>query len=105
MCIRDSNKINRIDINNKEILIDLRDEAHRFALLHHRKARRKESVSSELEKIAGVGVKRRKELMKSFGSIKNIKTSSLKEIDSVIKNEKVSKEIFNHFNTRDDLGA
>ena len=95
------NKIDRIDINSKEILIDLRDEAHRFALLHHRKARRKESVSSELEKIAGVGVKRRKELMKSFGSIKNIETSSLEEIDSVIKNKKVSKEIYNHFHAKD----
>lgn len=92
-----NNQIKRINIENKEVLIDLRDEAHRFAILHHRKARRKESVSSELEKIAGVGKERRKELMRRFESIENIKRASFNEINEVIKNKKVSNQIFNYY--------
>ena len=42
---RDSKKVEKIKVVNKEILIDLRDEAHRFAILHHRKARVRESRS------------------------------------------------------------
>jgi excinuclease ABC subunit C len=93
------NEIKKVDINNKEILIDLRDEAHRFAILHHRKSRRKETISSELEKISGVGVKRRKDLMKSFGSIEKIKKTNIEELDTVIKNKKVSKNIIKYFNS------
>lgn len=91
------NKITRIDINNIEILIDLRDEAHRFAILHHRKARRKGSLESKLEKIPGVGVKRRKDLIKEFGSIEKIKKLTIGEIDKIIKNRKVSEHIFNYY--------
>lgn len=92
-----TNQVKRINIENKEILIDLRDEAHRFAILHHRKARRREAVSSELEKITGVGKKRKKDLMRRFGGTDNIKKASVSEINKVIKNKKVSSQIFNYY--------
>ncbi len=50
----------------------VRDEAHRFALTYHRKLRGKTLLSSELDRIAGVGTVRRKRLLKRFGSIEAI---------------------------------
>jgi excinuclease ABC subunit C len=93
-------EITRIEVLNKAILIDLRDEAHRFAILHHRKARLKNQKSSELEKIQGVGTRRRKQLLSTFGSLDNIKKASLEEINSVIKNKRVSKELLSYLNSK-----
>ncbi len=95
---RESKDISKIDIHNKSLLIDLRDEAHRFAILHHRKARSKESKVSELSQIVGVGEKSRVKLLKKFSSIENIKRASLDEINTVLKNKKTSETIFKHFN-------
>jgi excinuclease ABC subunit C len=58
----------------------LRDEAHRFAITHHRKLRRSSTLGSVLEEIAGVGEKRRKALLKYFGSLKAIQAASLDEL-------------------------
>ena len=58
----------------------LRDEAHRFAITHHRKLRRSSTLGSVLEEIAGVGEKRRKALLKHFGSLKAIQAASLDEL-------------------------
>ncbi len=57
-----------------------RDEAHRFAIRYHRKLRRKEAVVSALDNIPGIGPKRKKGLMKRFGSIEAIKEASLEEL-------------------------
>lgn len=89
--------VKRVEISNKSILVDLRDEAHRFAILHHRKARRRNSKASELNKITGVGHKRRNALLKHFKGIEKIKNASEEEINDVIGNKKVSKEIVKHF--------
>jgi excinuclease ABC subunit C len=88
--------IKRVDIMNKEVLIDLRDEAHRFAILHHRKARIRKGRESELSKIEGVGEKRRKLLIKQLGSIDRIKRATVKELNKIIKNRKVSEKIYNY---------
>jgi excinuclease ABC subunit C len=61
----------------------IRDEAHRFALTHHRTRRRKEGISSKLEGIEGIGPKRRKALLKAFGSLESIRGASVDEIESV----------------------
>jgi len=83
----------RVDILNSSILTDLRDEAHRFAILHHRKARQAKSVYSVLDKISGVGIKRRKALMTKFGSLQKVKEAEIEEINEIIKNKKISEEI------------
>ncbi len=62
------------------LLERLRDEAHRFAITYHRKLRKKASLRSSLEDIAGVGPSRRKILLKHFGSLKRIKAASLEEL-------------------------
>ncbi|MDK2849238.1 MAG: excinuclease subunit [Desulfuromonadales bacterium] len=58
----------------------LRDEAHRFAITHHRKLRRRSSLGSTLEDIPGIGEKRRKTLLRHFGSLKAVKSASLEEL-------------------------
>ena len=50
----------------------VRDEAHRFGITYHRKLRSKRVISSELDKVEGVGAKRREVLLKEFGSVKKI---------------------------------
>jgi excinuclease ABC subunit C len=90
--------VRQLDIQNNSILIDLRDEAHRFAITHHRKARSKDSQRSTLESIPGVGVERRKILMKTFGSIENIKKANKEELNKALKNNKTAEEVAKYFN-------
>lgn len=77
----------------------IRDEAHRFAITHHKKERIKKSLTSVLDQIENVGEKRKKALLKHFGSLTKIKSASLEElIKSKIIPEKTAKDIFNFFN-------
>jgi excinuclease ABC subunit C len=62
------------------VLQRARDEAHRFAISYHKKLRRKEVVRSVLDDIPGIGPKRKKALLKRFGSIKAIKETPLQEL-------------------------
>ena len=60
-----------------------RDEAHRFAITFHRQRRSKSSVKSTLDLVPGVGPKRKKMLIRRFGSVKNIRAASLEDVASV----------------------
>lgn len=61
----------------------IRDEAHRFAITYHRKLRRARNLKSELDNVAGIGIKRRNELLKKFGSLAKIKAASVEELAAV----------------------
>ena len=61
----------------------IRDEAHRFAITYHRKLRRKRNLKSELDNVAGIGVKRRTELFKKFGTLTKIKSATVEELSAV----------------------
>jgi excinuclease ABC subunit C len=65
------------------LLQRVRDEAHRFALGYHRKLRQKESIASALDSVPGIGPKRRKALLKKFGSVRSIREASLEELSQV----------------------
>ncbi len=65
------------------LLQRVRDESHRFAISFHRQLRSKSSLSSPLEKIPGVGKKRRLILLKKFGSLEKIRSASLEELKTV----------------------
>jgi excinuclease ABC subunit C len=90
-------EIKRVDIVNNSILVDLRDEAHRFAILHHRKARRRSAKKSELDQIPGVGEKRRRALLKHFKGVGDIKKATKEEINKVVSNKTVSENIYQYF--------
>ncbi len=62
----------------------IRDEAHRFAITHHRQKRSKAFVSSELEQLKGVGKKTTEKLLKQFKSVKKIKEASFEELEQVV---------------------
>ena len=61
----------------------IRDEAHRFALGYHRKVRSRESMRSALDDVAGIGPKRKKALLRKFGSVKAIREASIDDIAAV----------------------
>lgn len=61
----------------------LRDEAHRFAITHHRKVRRQATLRSSLEDIPGIGAERRKALLRHFGSLRQIKQASLEQLEAM----------------------
>ena len=65
------------------LLERIRDEAHRFALGYHRRLRHKEGIASALDSIPGIGPKRKKALLKKFGSVWGIKDASMEEIATV----------------------
>ncbi|MET0954131.1 MAG: helix-hairpin-helix domain-containing protein, partial [Aeromicrobium sp.] len=65
------------------LLQRLRDEAHRFAITHHRGRRSKSMIESVLDPVPGLGPTRRKALLKSFGSVKKLRAASAEEIASV----------------------
>ncbi|MEJ6400749.1 excinuclease ABC subunit UvrC [Nicoliella lavandulae] len=61
----------------------IQDEVHRFAISFHRQVHTKHSLSSRLDEIKGVGPKTRNKLLRHFGSMKNIETASVAEIESL----------------------
>ncbi len=65
------------------LLRRLRDEAHRFAISYHRKLRDKRMFGSPLEEIPGVGPRRKRMLLRTFGSIDGIKNAKVEEIAAV----------------------
>ncbi|HXH60762.1 MAG TPA: excinuclease ABC subunit UvrC [Fimbriimonadaceae bacterium] len=65
------------------LLRRLRDEAHRFAITYHRKLRDKRLHGSVLDEIPGIGPKRRRLLLRTFGSIEGIRRASVEEIAAV----------------------
>jgi excinuclease ABC subunit C len=80
------------------LMQQIRDEAHRFAITFHRERRKKRTIASELDRIEGIGPQRRKQLLKTFGSIKNIKELSVNEL---VEKGKIptntAQNIFNYF--------
>ncbi|WP_251854308.1 excinuclease ABC subunit UvrC [Enterococcus italicus] len=65
------------------LLQRIQDEVHRFAITFHRQLRSKNSFASRLDDIAGLGPKRKKELLKQFKSLKKIEEATIEELQQV----------------------
>ncbi len=67
----------------RALLQRMRDEAHRFAITHHRGVREKRLTESVLEQAPGIGAARRNMLLASFGSVDAIARASVEELAAV----------------------
>jgi len=77
----------------------IRDESHRFAVTFHRQRRAKRTLTTELEDIPGVGTKTAQRLFRRFGSISEIKRSSLEALADVV-GPVVARKVIDHFQKR-----
>jgi len=81
------------------LLMNIRDEAHNAALKHHRALRSTKLLESDLDNIAGIGKKRKMELLKRFGSLEEIKRATVEEIQSVpMIDKKIARNIYHYLN-------
>jgi len=80
------------------VIMQMRDEAHRFGITHHRNRRSKGQVMSELNEIKGIGEKTREKLLAKFKSFSEIRRASADEI-AKIAGKKVAAILENHFKT------
>ncbi len=78
------------------VIQNIRDEAHRFGITHHRNKRSKAMVKTELSEIKGIGEKTGEELLKHFKSVKNIKEATEDELTDVVGKSK-GKLVLEHF--------
>lgn len=79
------------------VIQQMRDEAHRFGITHHRKKRSRNTFVSELEQIDGIGEQSVQLLLKSFRSVGAIKQKSLEELAEVLGNSRAEK-VYAYFN-------
>ncbi|MGR3294049.1 MAG: excinuclease ABC subunit UvrC [Candidatus Scalindua sp.] len=80
------------------LLVNIRDEAHRFALAYHKKLRKEQYYKSPLDKITGIGQVKKKNLLKHFGDMQKIRKASLDELGKVKSiSAKDVKTIYNYF--------
>ncbi|GGF96950.1 excinuclease ABC subunit UvrC [Paenibacillus abyssi] len=75
------------------LLQRIQDEVHRFAISFHREQRGKSMVASRLDAIPGIGEKRRKQLLKHFGSLKKIKEASVEDFRPLSIGDKLAGQI------------
>ncbi|MBR2627844.1 MAG: excinuclease ABC subunit UvrC [Peptococcaceae bacterium] len=88
------------------LITRMQDEAHRFAITYHRSLRGKRNLASVLDDIPGVGEKRKKNLLKHFGSFTKIREASVEELLEVEGiNRTVAEEIYSYLKTHQDLQA
>jgi len=79
-----------------KIIQQLRNEAHRFGITHHRNKRSKSAINSDLSSINGIGEKTVLTLLKKFKSIKRLKAATFEDIEQLIGKDKATK-VSQHF--------
>ena len=72
------------DSHSLQLLQRIRDEAHRFANAYHRKLRERRVVFSVLDEIQGIGEKRKRDLIRHFGSVRAIRQAPVEQIAAVV---------------------
>ena len=77
---------------------NIQEETHRFAITYHRQLRSKRLKYSELDKISGIGPKRKQDLLKQFKSISSISHASLSELERILP-QNAALSVYQHFHT------
>jgi excinuclease ABC subunit C len=81
------------------LLQRIRDEAHRFAVTFHRARRTQRDLRSELDEVPGVGPRRRRQLLRTFGSLSGVRRATREELTSTV-GAKVADAVLQHFGGR-----
>jgi excinuclease ABC subunit C len=79
------------------LLDRIRDEAHRFAIIYHKKVRSRETLKSELGEIPGIGRVRQKELLKYFETVEKIRKATEEELTEAPKMNRRSARVVYRF--------
>jgi len=74
----------------------IRDEAHRFAITFHRQRRASRDLRSSLDDVLGVGPRKRKQLLTTFGSVAGVRRASREELEAVV-GAKTAEAVIRHF--------
>jgi excinuclease ABC subunit C len=74
-----------------KVIQQMRNEAHRFGISHHRNKRSKQSIETELDEIPGIGEKTTVDLLRHFRSVKRVKEATKQELISIVGNSKAQK--------------
>ena len=86
-----SNPIREIKIDKKSNLFyyleRMQDEVHNFTISYHKKIRSKGAISSVLDNIGGIGLKRKEKLLKKYKTISKIKEASIEELDEILPHQ------------------
>jgi len=93
-----------IDINSEgfHLMTRIQDEVHRFAIEYHRSLRSKVQVKSILDDIPGIGGKRRRALMKKFGSIEAVRSADIEELSQTeTMNLGAARKVYDFFHPAD----
>jgi len=82
-----------LDKNSETLRLiqQLRDEAHRFGITHHRKRRSKNQITSEMDEITGIGEKTKSQLLKEFKSVKKIREANMETLEKAVGKSKAEK--------------
>ena len=76
-------------------LTKIQDEVHRYAITYHRNIKAKGALSSLLDVVPGIGEVKKKELLKTYGSLKKMKEATVEELEKIV-NKEVAKNLFSY---------
>lgn len=85
-----------------KLLQQIRNEAHRFAVTFHSQLRSKRTLETELEAISGVGKKRVKELIETFGSVEKVRHATTEQLSKIV-GEKLAQKIILYFSDNEQI--
>jgi excinuclease ABC subunit C len=96
--VRDRSEPIVLDQHDPALLLvqRIRDEAHRFAVTFHRKARSMRDLRSELDTVPGIGPRRRKALLTAFGSLAGVRRATREELASIV-GARAAAAVIDHF--------
>ena len=106
--IVDGDNYNIIKVDKKSnvfrLLSRIDEEAHRFVISYHREIRSKGSISSVLDNISGLGKKKKKQLIKKYGSVTKMKEAPISELSEIIPNN-IAINLHEYLNNMNNKGV